>query len=171
VERPFWSNEANQKVVDYVRGKILELSGCSALSWLPVHVIDLAEDGYITPHVDSIKFSGGLVCGVSLLSPAVMTLRPAPHEDSDHVVEKNDFDDSCVRLYLPPRSLYVLCGNARYDFTHSVDSGFGADSPRGSTSKKEVRMTIKDAKGALGEDYHRARRISLIFRDEKPAEV
>ena len=38
----------------------------------PVHILDLHEDGYIKPHVDSIKFSGGVVAGLSLLSDGIM---------------------------------------------------------------------------------------------------
>jgi alkylated DNA repair protein alkB homolog 7 len=41
-----------------------------------VHVLDLAADGVIGHHVDSVKFSGGLVAGLCLLTDAVMTLRP-----------------------------------------------------------------------------------------------
>lgn len=35
---------------------------------LPCHGIDLHKDGFILPHVDSIKHSGDVVCGLSLLS-------------------------------------------------------------------------------------------------------
>lgn len=34
-------------------------AAAAAVQFLPVHVIELAEDGYIKPHVDSVKFSGG----------------------------------------------------------------------------------------------------------------
>ena len=38
-----------------------------AVAFLPrTHVLDLHADGWINPHVDSIKFSGGIVCGLSL---------------------------------------------------------------------------------------------------------
>lgn len=44
---------------------------------LPVHVLDIARDGYMRPHVDSVKFSGGVVAGLNLLAPVVLTLQPA----------------------------------------------------------------------------------------------
>lgn len=43
--------------------------------YIHTQVIDLAQDGFIKPHVDNIKFSGGFVCGLSLLSPAIMRLK------------------------------------------------------------------------------------------------
>ena len=46
-------------------------------SWLPCHAIDLSKDGRLDAHVDSVKFSGGIVAGISLLSDSIMRLRPA----------------------------------------------------------------------------------------------
>jgi alkylated DNA repair protein alkB family protein 7 len=125
-----------------------------AIAWLPVHVLDLAADGYITPHVDSVKFSGDLVCGVSLLSGAVMTLAPEAPPDLAAA------PDARARLYLPRRSLYVLSGHARYRFTHSVDGG---------EARRDRAPEPEDAhvREVFGEGYVRERRISLIFRDAK----
>jgi alkylated DNA repair protein alkB homolog 7 len=64
-------------------------------AWLPVHAIDLTAAGHIKPHVDSIKFSGTVVAGISLLSTAIMKLQ---HPDLPH---------SVVKLLLPPR--YANC--------------------------------------------------------------
>jgi alkylated DNA repair protein alkB family protein 7 len=75
-----------------------------------LHVLDLkaeADGGRIDRHVDSVKFSGGVVAGVCLLSPAVMTLH---HEASA----------ATVTLSLPRRCLYTLTGAARYEWGHSV---------------------------------------------------
>ena len=44
------------------------------LSFVHPHVIDLADDGHIGPHVDSIKFSGKLICGLSLKSARILRL-------------------------------------------------------------------------------------------------
>ena len=104
------------------------------MEWLPVHAIELEADGEIRPHVDSVKFSGGFVAGLSLLSSAVMTL------------EHSDTRSQIARMLLPPRSLYVLEGAARYDFTHRIGGGIFCGSP-----------------------VERGRRISLIIRDAKPA--
>jgi hypothetical protein len=53
------------------------------LSRLQVHVLDLHPEGYILPHVDSIKFSGGVVAGLSLLSTSIMRLQVGIHRGLD----------------------------------------------------------------------------------------
>ena len=186
VERPFWDDATNQATIDSVRRHIEELvcSGETAarglpassqaksetIEWLPTHVIDLAADGHITPHVDSIKFSGELVCGLSLLSPAIMTLTfdaeaaaadtPPPGTvegvGAAEGGEGND-EDAQVKLLLPPRSLYVLSGNARYHFAHSIEKSVEEDDNSG----------VRAARNVFGPSFQRERRISLIFRDTK----
>ena len=62
------------------------------------HVVLLAVlfCSYIKPHVDSVKFCGEVIAGISLLSPSVMRLQ---HE-SDSA--------KCLLVLLPQRSLYIL---------------------------------------------------------------
>ncbi|XP_029914962.1 alpha-ketoglutarate-dependent dioxygenase alkB homolog 7, mitochondrial [Myripristis murdjan] len=74
----------------------------------PVHVLDLDKAGYIKPHIDSVKFCGSTIAGLSLLSDSIMRLvkEGAPSEWLD--------------LLLPRRSLYILRDQARYDFTHEI---------------------------------------------------
>ena len=86
--------------------------------------------------MDSVKFSGGFVAGVSLLSAAIMTLERADAGAARAA--------DTVRLLLPPRSLYVLSGAARFEFTHRIGGGTFRGAP-----------------------VERGRRISLIFRDAK----
>ena len=50
---------------------------------------------HLKNHVDSIKFSGGLVAGLCLLSPCVMRLT---HEKTGAIAD----------LFLPQRSFYAL---------------------------------------------------------------
>ncbi|ETV66350.1 hypothetical protein, variant 1 [Aphanomyces astaci] len=76
----------------------------------PVHVIDLAEAGYIKPHVDSIKFSGQVVAGLNLLSPAVMRF-------------EEEHGDNRIDLLLPRRSFYCMRGGVRYRYTHEILPG------------------------------------------------
>lgn len=181
VERPFWSDPENEATVANIRRRIQALVRDNAtampaeeadLPWLPPHVIDLAADGFITPHVDSIKFSGGLVCGLSLLSPAVMTLTPESDLDTDDdggpgpaggaalPPGEGKEESSVARLFLPPRSLYVLSGNARYHFAHSIEGDLsGVDDAAG------IEQEAKEVFGA--EQFARERRISVIFRDAK----
>uniref|UniRef100_H3AJ33 Alpha-ketoglutarate-dependent dioxygenase alkB homolog 7, mitochondrial n=1 Tax=Latimeria chalumnae TaxID=7897 RepID=H3AJ33_LATCH len=73
-----------------------------------VHVLDLDKKGYIKPHVDSVKFCGNTIAGLCLLSSSVMRL-----------VSENDACD-WVDLLLRRRSLYILRGRARYEFTHAI---------------------------------------------------
>ncbi|XP_051995352.1 alpha-ketoglutarate-dependent dioxygenase alkB homolog 7, mitochondrial-like isoform X3 [Xyrauchen texanus] len=74
----------------------------------PVHVLDLDKLGYIKPHIDSVKFCGSTIAGLSLLSDSVMRL----------VQENNSAD--WVDLLLNRRSLYILRDDARFKFTHEI---------------------------------------------------
>jgi alkylated DNA repair protein alkB homolog 7 len=78
-------------------------------SWLPCHAIDLHPSGALNAHVDSVRFSGNLVAGLSLLSESIMRLKPSDEADVGH-----------IDLWLPTRSLYVLSGVSRYSFTHEL---------------------------------------------------
>ena len=62
---------------------------------LPYHVVDLSNDGHIMPHVDSVKFSGGMVSGLSLLSTRILQLNPC----SPHDTVSNDQEQ--IKLELP----------------------------------------------------------------------
>lgn len=74
----------------------------------PVHVLDLDKAGYIKPHIDSVKFCGSTIAGLSLLSDSIMRL------------VKQDDADQWLDLLLPRRSLYILRNQARYEFTHEI---------------------------------------------------
>ncbi|NP_001017609.1 alpha-ketoglutarate-dependent dioxygenase alkB homolog 7, mitochondrial [Danio rerio] len=74
----------------------------------PVHVLDLDKKGYIKPHIDSVKFCGSTIAGLSLLSDSIMRLVP----------ENNTTDR--VDLLLSRRSLYILRDDARFKFTHEI---------------------------------------------------
>lgn len=52
------------------------------------------------------------VVGVSLLNEAVLRFRPYPHETGRRA--------GVLKLALPPRSIYLLRGAARWDWQHSV---------------------------------------------------
>lgn len=74
----------------------------------PVHVLDLDKAGYIKPHIDSVKFCGSTIAGLSLLSDSIMRL-----------VRENE-QNEWLDLLLTRRSLYILRNQARYDFTHEI---------------------------------------------------
>jgi len=103
-ERKHW-NPANQSVIDRLRERSFS-TGCKQLPY--VHVLDLAEDGYIKPHIDSVRFCGDTVAILSLLSDCVLKL-------------VHDQDKSkIVHCLVPRRSLYILRGTSRYDYTHEI---------------------------------------------------
>lgn len=66
-----------------------------------VHILDLSETGYIKPHVDNVKFSGDLLSGLCLLSPALMDLI---HEETKET----------ITAFLPARCLYIMTPEGRY---------------------------------------------------------
>jgi alkylated DNA repair protein alkB homolog 7 len=131
-------------------------------SWLPCHAIDLHPSGALNAHVDSVRFSGNIVAGLSLLSDSIMRLKPS--DNCDAVTRKatadatdtpetiqTDFNKGYIDLWLPTRSLYVLSGRSRYSYTHEL-------LPSGSLFRNETSV-------------NRDRRLSIIFRDAKNPNV
>jgi alkylated DNA repair protein alkB family protein 7 len=117
-----------------------------------VHVLDLAKDGVILPHVDSVRYCGSTVSGISLLSDCVMKLvqskeDPFTAADSYRSQPKNDDPSlySC-KILIRRYSLYIMSGVARYNFTHEV---------------------LKDEESFFrNQRVERERRISIICRNE-----
>lgn len=170
-EKSFLS-PTSQQVFDKVREHLLmahhyfvhssnpSSSSKKVVQWLPCHAIDYHKDGELNPHVDSVRYSGDIVSGLSLLSSGIMRLRPAPEEDiteENHANEgdddgysrrpaKQDDEHGYVDMLLPPLSLYVLTGVARYKYTHEL-------LPSEAAFKNQV----------IGRDH----RLSVIFRDAK----
>ncbi|XP_044129703.1 alpha-ketoglutarate-dependent dioxygenase alkB homolog 7, mitochondrial [Bufo gargarizans] len=107
VERLHWSPDSSA-ILQRVRDMAFP-TGETQLS--QVHVLDLQKDGYIKPHVDSIKFCGSTIAGICLLSSSVMRLVSV-----DNPEERAD-------LLLPRRCLYIMSGVARYKFTHEILRG------------------------------------------------
>ncbi|XP_003938904.1 alpha-ketoglutarate-dependent dioxygenase alkB homolog 7, mitochondrial [Saimiri boliviensis] len=103
-EKSRWS-EASRAILQRVQAAAFG-PGQTLLS--SVHVLDLEARGYIKPHVDSVKFCGATIAGLSLLSPSVMRLV--------HTQEPGEW----LELLLEPGSLYILRGSARYDFSHEI---------------------------------------------------
>lgn len=103
-ERVQW-NAACEVVLGRVRS-IAFPKGSSLLG--PVHVLDLDKAGYIKPHIDSIKFCGSTIAGLSLLSDSVMRL------------VREDDSAEWLDLLLPRRSLYILRDQARFSYTHEI---------------------------------------------------
>ncbi|CAI5732932.1 unnamed protein product [Hyaloperonospora brassicae] len=107
MERSRWSAETLRILQKVREAAVLP----QELNYFPaVHVIELAEDGYIRPHVDSVKFSGRVVAGLSLLSPSIMRFQ-------------EEHGDSVIDAYLPRRSMYMITGRIRYHYMHAILPG------------------------------------------------
>eukprot|EP00985_Skeletonema_marinoi_P018353 scaffold10235_cov131-Skeletonema_marinoi.AAC.14 len=117
------------------------------MKWLPCHVIDLSKNGRLDAHVDSVKFSGEIVAGISLLSDSIMRLRPAKGEWIDDASDESS--GGYVDLYLPKLSLYCLHGMSRFHYSHEL---LPSDSVYQISGREDVQVT-------------RGRRLSIIFRD------
>ncbi|XP_064477398.1 alpha-ketoglutarate-dependent dioxygenase alkB homolog 7, mitochondrial-like [Ornithodoros turicata] len=104
IERNTWSNPS-----EAIIRKVRDLAfGPGVAQIAHVHCLDLEESGHIKPHVDSVRFCGDTIAGLSLLSECVMKLV--------HEKEKEKW----VKIFLRRRSLYIMTGAARYDFTHEI---------------------------------------------------
>jgi len=130
------------------------------------HVLDIAENGFIAPHVDT-EFTGGIVAGLTLLSDAVVTFQPHVPALQESLLSDRMASASAaggtrlannpsivfpqlprVELFVPARSLYILTQEARYEWTHAIEM----------PSRHSFRSV----------PISRGRRISVMFRDELP---
>lgn len=94
---------------------------------------DLADACSIGPHVDSIKFSGGIVAGISLLSTRCLRLVHQEHKDCR------------LEVALSPRSFYILSGELRYEYTHEILGGLQSPEMIPATpSERRVSLIIRD---------------------------
>ena len=136
--------QTTRTALDMTRSHLLENHLSPDASWLPCHAIDLKRDGELKAHVDSVRFSGGMVAGISLLSSSIMRLRPGSEVGRDP-------EEGFVDLLLPPLSLYVLSGVSRYEYAHEL-------LPTGSVFESTDGTTV---------EIERDNRVSIIFRDAK----
>jgi alkylated DNA repair protein alkB family protein 7 len=135
----------SQSILNRIREQLLQChfddDRKKQVTWLPCHAIDLHPDGALNAHVDSVRFSGDIVGGLSLLSPSIMRLKPEAEGESGH-----------VDLFLPPLSLYVLSGPSRFSYTHELlPTG---DTFNGVAVEREHRLSVifRDAKVGNEED-------------------
>ncbi|EED96408.1 predicted protein, partial [Thalassiosira pseudonana CCMP1335] len=138
--------EAIQRTREHLAARYFPNNGDNeqTVKWIPCHAIDLSEKGRLDAHVDSVKFSGKIVAGISLLSDSIMRLKPCSNEGDSEAQEYVD-------LYLPKFSLYVLSGMSRFNYTHEL-------LPSGSQFRTDD--------GSKCIDVTRGRRLSIIFRDK-----
>nr|CCA14248.1 conserved hypothetical protein [Albugo laibachii Nc14] len=129
MERSKWSKDSS-RIFDKIRSlPILP----KMLQYFPaLHVIELAETGYIKPHIDSIKFSGRLVAGLSLLSPSIMRF------------QQEDVTSNVIDALLPRRSFYVMTGRIRYNYTHQILPGDQEFKGRNIHRTSRISIMIRD---------------------------
>lgn len=108
-ERKTW-NENNQVILNRVKSFAFEQFKNKNMSNLlnHVHILDLHEDGFIKLHVDSTRFCGNTIAGLSLLGDCVMRLQ-----------NENDKEKS-AKILLKRRSLYIMREAARYEYAHEI---------------------------------------------------
>ena len=104
LQRSNWNRE-NQLIISRIVDTAFEPQD-KVLS--NVHILDLAEDGVIKPHIDSVRFCGRTIAGLSLLTDSVMRL--THHQEPAIVAD----------LLLKRRSLYIMKDAARFDFKHEI---------------------------------------------------
>ncbi|KAH8371489.1 hypothetical protein KR093_007620 [Drosophila rubida] len=161
-ERKKWYPN-NRQVLERVRQAAFE---GAIMSY--VHVLDLAAEGVIKPHVDSTRYCGNTISGISLLSDSVMRLvrtsaakykQRSGSDGSAKVVSDNAEEDAYrhqpetklennfyADLLLPRRSLYIMSHSARYNFTHEI--------------------LANEHSKFLGNAINKTRRISIICRND-----
>lgn len=109
----------------------------------------------IKPHVDSVRYCGSTIAGISLLSDCVMRLvrvdeeNSATNEADFRTAPSNStlkFKDYYANILLPRYSLYIMKETARYNYTHEILPN--------DVSKIHGKFVEKD------------RRISIICRNE-----
>lgn len=130
-----------------------------------VHILDLAADGIIKPHVDSSRYCGTTIAGISLLTDCIMRLRRTDEnkykqgkvdgngtsEETPTTIAANNGESEppewnyYVDVLLKQRSLYIMKDTARYQFTHEV---------------LPTKSLFK------GHEIYKNRRISIICRNQ-----
>lgn len=84
----------------------------------------------LSPHIDTHSAFEGLIFSLSLAGPCIMEFRrysdglwvPKAVSSTDMKVANTDSGSNLVRrsIYLPPRSMLLLSGEARYAWNHYI---------------------------------------------------
>ncbi|KIK63600.1 hypothetical protein GYMLUDRAFT_146163, partial [Collybiopsis luxurians FD-317 M1] len=76
---------------------------------IQTHLLHLASDGEILPHVDNVDASGKWILGVSLGSERTLRLESC-----------EDPEERAVEIILPPGSVYLQSDAVRFKYKHSI---------------------------------------------------
>ncbi|CAH8593443.1 unnamed protein product [Schistosoma curassoni] len=174
LERKSWHSTTNQLVISRLKASTTVSNGLTASATameadvanidqlvLPlIHVLDLAENGEIMAHVDSVKFCGESIAVLSLLSDSILRLAVAPQSEvvgvpQDQYDYLNSLNlppiGSWIDIFIPRRSVYIMRGALRYLLTHAILSNEQVDKIRNEQSIDLYNL-------------HRGRRVSVICR-------
>lgn len=121
----------------------------------------------ITPHIDLVgRYADGVV-GCSVIGGCVMTFSKVSVASVASVANQSQDEEKQEErhdVYLPPRSVYVLSGPARWDWTHGIDAR-----SEDVVERKGKRYKCKLEKEEMGtETILRDLRLSITFRWLKP---
>ena len=108
------------RVLSSIKDTIQDMMQQYDIQYLNAHAIDLAPNGFIGPHIDSVKFSGKIVAGLSLGSPRLMELAHCEEEANLEPKSLRENHASSIEIPLHPRSLYILTDVLRYNYTHQI---------------------------------------------------
>ncbi|CAH8530015.1 unnamed protein product [Schistosoma turkestanicum] len=185
LERRNWHTR-NQPVIDRLKTFTAKSSEClttvtkeanvsdSDQLVLPlIHVLDLAENGEIMAHVDSVKFCGQSIAVLSLLDHSILRLSVAPHSEVIGIPQDQynhlhtlhlPAIGSWIDIYIPRRSVYLLCGALRYLMTHAILSNEQVNDNR--KNNLQTKNHQHQQQQCMNDLYniHRGRRLSIICR-------
>jgi alkylated DNA repair protein alkB homolog 7 len=124
-ERKQWYPQ-NKEIIN----KVITRAFPNSSQTLPhIHILDLEATGFIKPHVDSVRYCGTTIAGISLLSDSIMKL---VQTTEDHSAASDDYRNQptpseeekknlySVKILLKRHSLYIMSHSARYNFTHEI---------------------------------------------------
>lgn len=75
-------------------------------------IVGYEKDGYITRHVDSKLLCGETVIVISFNTPVVVNFYSEKKTDAQH-----------HKIFVPPKSMYSISGEARNDWSHAILKG------------------------------------------------
>ncbi|KDQ64048.1 hypothetical protein JAAARDRAFT_89332, partial [Jaapia argillacea MUCL 33604] len=123
-------------------------------------IVNLYEIGEgISPHVDLLDRYGDGIVGVSFGSGCVMQFEEVSRCQGERVEGGREQYD----VYLPPRSVIIMTGKARYEVTHGIE-GRLADFVELAGQEGNEKPDERDESQMRGEWLERTRRVSVTFR-------
>lgn len=116
----------------------------------------------ISSHVDLLRRFGDGIIGVSLCGSCVMRFERVGEGEEEEVKED---EKKVYDVYLPPNSIIVLSGDARYKWTHGIERRKGDwVLPCRGGSADDFTVRQNGDKEELAEWLPRSTRLSITFR-------